>query len=77
MIIQVGLGRDESYRILLALKQLTKQFQITSVRFWGKIFGTQNDYLIAEGDLEGDDEEQDEEDEEKQVLVTRLAGGPL
>lgn len=61
---QIGLSRDETYRILLALKNLTKQFQLTSVRFWGKVFGTQNDYLIAEGDLEGDDEDQDEEEEE-------------
>ena len=35
---QVGLGREETYRIFLALKKLTQTQPLTSVRFWGEPF---------------------------------------
>jgi len=46
----VGLGKSETLRVVLALKALAEdpEFAVTSVRFFGKIFGTAKDYLVAE-----------------------------
>ena len=46
----VGLGKAETYRVVLALKALgdDAEFGVQSVRFFGKIFGTKADYLVAE-----------------------------
>ena len=64
--MQVGLGKDETYRIFLALKQLTKEHPLSSVRFWGKLYGTESNYLVAEAEYqEGQGEEEDEEEEEE------------
>lgn len=32
----IGLGREELYRIFLALKQLVDTYPLQTVRFWGK-----------------------------------------
>ena len=65
------MGKDETYRILLALKKLTADHNLASVRFWGKIFGTQANYIIAEGeypeDVADEDEDEQEDEESKQV----------
>lgn len=64
----VGLSQDECFRIMLALKQLpkefTKEFTVSSVRFWGKVFGTEANYIIAEAEIEGEEEEEEEEEEQ-------------
>ena len=44
----VGLGREETYRIWLSLKQLVDKYLLESVRFWGKIFGIEQNYYVAE-----------------------------
>uniref|UniRef100_G3STA5 Radial spoke head component 4A n=1 Tax=Loxodonta africana TaxID=9785 RepID=G3STA5_LOXAF len=44
----VGLGTDETYRIFLALKQLTDTHPIHRCRFWGKILGLEINYIVAE-----------------------------
>lgn len=44
----IGLGAEESFRVMLALKKLVAEQPVADVRFWGKIFGTQKDYLIAQ-----------------------------
>lgn len=44
------------HRIWLALKQLADKGQIEKLRFWGKIFGTQKNYFIAEAEQNVDDE---------------------
>ena len=43
----VGLGTDETYRIFLALKQLTDTHPIQKCRFWGKILGLEMNYIVA------------------------------
>lgn len=59
----IGLGREETYRIFLSLKQLVDQFPLQTVRFWGKIFGIHENYIIAEVQYqEGEEEEEEEED---------------
>lgn len=60
----VGLGREETFRIFLALKQLSDTYQFETCRFWGKILGLQENYIIAEVVFkEGEDLHQDDEDE--------------
>ncbi|KAM4866083.1 radial spoke head protein 4 homolog A [Thomomys bottae] len=60
----VGLGTDETYRIFLALKQLTDTHPIQSCRLWGKILGLEMNYIIAEVEFrEGEEEEEVEEED--------------
>ncbi|XP_037376862.1 radial spoke head protein 4 homolog A [Talpa occidentalis] len=60
----VGLGADETYRICLALKQLTDTHPIQKCRFWGKILGMEMNYIVAEVEYrEGEDEEEVEEED--------------
>jgi len=44
----VGLGREEVFRIYLSMKQLQTQFQFRKLRFWGKMFGIEQSYIIVE-----------------------------
>ena len=58
----VGLGREETFKIFLALKNLVDTHTLQNVRFWGKIFGTVKNYIVAEVEYrEGDEEEEAEE----------------
>ncbi|XP_003479763.2 radial spoke head protein 4 homolog A [Cavia porcellus] len=60
----VGLSTDETYRIFLALKQLTDTHPIQRCRFWGKILGLEMNYIVAEVEIrEGEDEEEVEEED--------------
>jgi radial spoke head protein 4/6 len=44
----VGLGREETFRVWLALKQLVEKYPLETIRLWGKIYGIQENYYIAE-----------------------------
>lgn len=44
----VGLSKEETYRIYLAMQKLAKEKELPMVRFFGKIFGTKADYVILE-----------------------------
>ena len=44
----VGLGREETFRIFLALKNLVDTHTLQSVRFWGKVLGNNKNYIVAE-----------------------------
>ncbi|NXH86855.1 RSH4A protein, partial [Edolisoma coerulescens] len=64
----IGLNKDESYYILLSLKNLMNVQPIQTCRFWGKILGLEMNYIIAEvqlleGEGEGGEEETGEEEE--------------
>ncbi|XP_055455397.1 radial spoke head protein 4 homolog A [Psammomys obesus] len=65
----VGLGTDETYRVFLALKQLTDTHPIQRCRFWGKILGLEMNYIVAE--VEFRDCEDEEEMEEEGVAEER------
>ncbi|NXR97879.1 RSH4A protein, partial [Oxylabes madagascariensis] len=55
----IGLNKDESYYIFLALKNLINAQPIQTCRFWGKILGLEMNYIIAEVQLrEGEEEEE-------------------
>ncbi|XP_055056458.2 radial spoke head protein 4 homolog A [Misgurnus anguillicaudatus] len=68
----VGLGREETQRIFLALKQLVDTHRVQRCRFWGKMLGLESNYFVAEVEFregEGEEEEGIEEtpeDEEKE-----------
>ncbi|XP_074004122.1 radial spoke head protein 4 homolog A-like [Numenius arquata] len=60
----IGLSKDESYHIFLALKKLISVQPVQTCRFWGKILGLEMNYIIAEVQyLEGEEEEETEEEE--------------
>ncbi|NXN95142.1 RSH4A protein, partial [Rhinopomastus cyanomelas] len=60
----IGLSKEESYLIFLALKKLINVQPIQFCRFWGKILGLEMNYIIAEVQfVEGEGEEDTEEEE--------------
>lgn len=62
----VGLSKEETFKVLLSLKTLVDSKPLQTVRFWGKIFGIENNYYIAEVDYrEGELEEEEDEEEGK------------
>ncbi|KAK3609295.1 hypothetical protein CHS0354_038003 [Potamilus streckersoni] len=60
----IGLNREEIIRIWLALKNLVDTHPLQHVRLWGKIFGTDQNYYVAEVEYRDNEEEEGEEDEE-------------
>ncbi|KAK3731868.1 hypothetical protein QZH41_008328, partial [Actinostola sp. cb2023] len=61
----VGLSREETFRIFLALKQLVDSYPIRSCRFWGKILGLEANYIIAEVEFHDGEDPMDLEEEER------------
>lgn len=60
----VGLGRDEMQRVFLALKQLAQTQFLPSCRLWGKILGTERNYIVAEAEYREGEEDVEESTEE-------------
>lgn len=59
----VGLGREEMLRVFLALKKLVNSQPLARCRLWGKILGTEGNYLVAECEYrEGEEEEEGNEE---------------
>eukprot|EP01137_Pigoraptor_chileana_P006206 Opistho-2@3095 len=58
----VGLGREEGFRIMLALKRLAETEPVSTVRFWGKLFGISSNYYIAETEYKGGEGEEESAD---------------
>lgn len=63
----VGLNREEVIRVWMALKNLIDTNNLQHVRFWGKIFGTEQNYYVAEVEYREGEEEQEEEEEEVSI----------
>jgi radial spoke head protein 4A len=61
---------EETFRLQLALRRLGEREALKSVRFWGKILGTQNDYYIAEGEYK-----EGESPEEKAEGIFTISSG--
>ncbi len=59
----IGLNREELIRIWLALKSLVDNHPLQHVRFWGKLFGTEQNYIVAEVEYREGEEEEEEEEE--------------
>lgn len=60
----VGLGREEMQRVFLALKHLVDSQPLQRCRLWGKILGTEGNYIVAEGEYREGEEEEEEGNEE-------------
>jgi len=60
----IGLNREETIRVWMALKNLVDTHSLQHVRFWGKLLGTEQNYYVAEVEYREGDEEQEEEEEE-------------
>lgn len=56
----VSLGQQNTFLLLLSIKRLVEEKSLKSVRLWGKIIGTEGNYIVAEGELK--DGAQDDED---------------
>uniref|UniRef100_A0A0G4FW21 Uncharacterized protein n=1 Tax=Chromera velia CCMP2878 TaxID=1169474 RepID=A0A0G4FW21_9ALVE len=53
----VGFSRQETYEIHCSLRRFAATTEgLQSVRFWGKLLGTEADYLVAEGRIDGGDD---------------------
>lgn len=63
----IGMSREEMMRIFLALKQLVDNYPLQSCRFWGKIYGTEQNYIVAEVEYREGEEEEEEEEEEHEA----------
>ena len=57
----VSLGREEMFRLHLALKALSAKTSARELRFFGKLTGLEGDYIVAEGKVDAPDEEEDGE----------------
>jgi radial spoke head protein 4/6 len=63
---EIGLGSHETFRIWLSLKKLVDKYPLESIRFWGKLFGINANYYVAEVQFqEGKDELEEEGSEEE------------
>ena len=67
----VGLNREEMIRIWLALKNLVDNNPLQHVRFWGKLFGTEQNYIVAEVEYREGEEEEEEEEEVRNTQLTK------
>ena len=53
----ISFGEDMSFRISKSIRRLALLSGASQLRFWGKIYGSQKDYWIAEGVLDIPEEE--------------------
>jgi radial spoke head protein 4/6 len=47
----INFGEDTVYLIQKSLKKLAQQSSASPLKFFGKIYGTQKDYWVAQGQL--------------------------
>ncbi|KAJ3298750.1 Radial spoke head protein 4 A [Borealophlyctis nickersoniae] len=47
----VSFGKEETFMIFLAMKKLSEEKPLKSVRLWGKIAGQKANYIIVEGEI--------------------------
>ncbi|CAG9862562.1 unnamed protein product [Phyllotreta striolata] len=51
----LGLPRPEMFYVMLSMRKLVHTEPISTIRFWGKIFGTLKNYLIVECELKNEE----------------------
>jgi len=75
----LGLPRQEMAFVMLSMRQFADQKPITSVRFWGKIFGSFRNYLVLETELKEEEymkrNEKAAEEAEKEAKALQEASG--
>ncbi|CAE7367766.1 dyrk2 [Symbiodinium necroappetens] len=62
----VGLGEAESYKVMCSMRNLAANQKdgLNKLRFWGKIFGTEADYYVAEAQKDGGEPDETDPDAE-------------
>ncbi|CAD7922850.1 unnamed protein product [Amoebophrya sp. A25] len=50
----LGFSKQESYQIKLRIGEISRKAGVNSVRFWGKILGTEKDYIVYEATISGE-----------------------
>ena len=68
----IDLGEEECYRLRQSLKKLVKEKSAKDIRFWGKIYGIERDYIVVEG--VGEAGEDEERPKQEKVLIFLLIG---
>ncbi|CAH1404275.1 unnamed protein product [Nezara viridula] len=80
----ISLPREELYQITLALRKLGLIEGLSKIRFWGKIFGLERSYIVAECEMTHDEivnrinmekeegEEEDESEEEEESILSNV-----
>jgi radial spoke head protein 4A len=53
----VNFGEDNTFMLQKSLKRLATMSGASSLKFFGKIYGTQKDYWVAQGSLDFQEEE--------------------
>ncbi|MCO5578725.1 hypothetical protein L7F22_032570 [Adiantum nelumboides] len=69
--VGVGVGRTESYYIVLASRQLSTKPRISKVRFFGKFFGLHGNYYVFETNKQQTDEQTEAGEETKHTEFGR------
>lgn len=59
----INFGEKEYFLLQKSIAKLAEKTGASNLKFWGKIYGTQRDYYIAQGKLEGGDEDEGEGEE--------------
>lgn len=73
----IALGRTEAFRLHLSLKHLAAAHPgLRNLRYWGKVFGMQHDYLVAEGQQDAEDEEAEDATDAVGNAIQRTGEGP-
>jgi len=70
----IGFGQQELYRLQRSMKKLAGDSGAAKLRFFGKIRGTDNDYYVVEGEVEGGDEEGAEGEEKPADFEAKGSG---
>ena len=52
----VSFGEEETFKLQKSLKKLAVMSGASALRFWGKIYGSEKDYYVVEGDLNKSEE---------------------
>ena len=60
----VYFGEEEVFQLKKSMKKLALMSGATQLRFWGKIYGTQKDYWIVEGELNKSEEKPSDDTQE-------------
>jgi radial spoke head protein 4/6 len=65
----VDFGDTESYKMYLSMRKLASELEgdLQSLRFWGKILGTEADYFVCQGQYTGGDDEEDDAESSKDL----------
>jgi len=79
LIEQAGIGIKpyEATRIAVGLQRLANDFPVSTVRFWGRINGTECDYIVAECQFKAGHSGSQPAVCEKKQLIQQAEGGPI